>query len=140
MFFILDTDHFSALDRESDAGRKLERRRAKCAGELFISIITVEEVMRGWMAALGACKKPENEIGIYRRMQRSAELIGQWDVLPWDDEALRTLQDLRKLPIRISTMDLKIASIALIHDATVLTRNKMHFQKVPGLKIENWLD
>jgi tRNA(fMet)-specific endonuclease VapC len=37
-------------------------------------------------------------------------------------------------------MDLKIASIALAHDATLLTRNTRDFAQVPGLRIENWLD
>jgi tRNA(fMet)-specific endonuclease VapC len=38
------------------------------------------------------------------------------------------------------TQDLKIASICLAHDATVLTRNEIDFNKVPGLSVENWLD
>lgn len=37
-------------------------------------------------------------------------------------------------------MDLKIACIALEYDAVVLTRNSVDFAKVPGLRIENWLD
>lgn len=41
---------------------------------------------------------------------------------------------------RIGTMDLKISAIALSHDALLLSRNLVHFQQVPGLKIENWLD
>lgn len=36
-------------------------------------------------------------------------------------------------------MDLKIASIALANDATVLTRNARDFGKVPNLRIEDWL-
>jgi tRNA(fMet)-specific endonuclease VapC len=37
-------------------------------------------------------------------------------------------------------MDLKIASIAISHDATLLTRNTVDFAQVPGLRFENWLD
>ena len=37
-------------------------------------------------------------------------------------------------------MDLKIAAIAVSHDALLLSRNLVHFQKVPGLRVENWLD
>lgn len=140
MFLILDTDHFSALDRISTAGKRFEKRRAGFTGEFFITVITVEEVMRGWLALLGACKKEEEAIGIYRRMQRSAELIGDWDILPWDQESLVNLKKLRSQRIRLSTMDLKIASITLAHDATLLTRNLADFRKVPGLKLENWLD
>ena len=36
-------------------------------------------------------------------------------------------------------MDLKIASIALAHDAIVLTRNRVDFEQVPNLQVEDWL-
>ena len=39
---------------------------------------------------------------------------------------------------RISTMDLRIASIALSRDMTVLTCNLGDFRKVPGLKVADW--
>ncbi len=47
MFAILDTDHFSAVDRDSAVAQIFQRRRREYAGELFISVITIEEVMRG---------------------------------------------------------------------------------------------
>jgi tRNA(fMet)-specific endonuclease VapC len=37
-------------------------------------------------------------------------------------------------------MDLKLAAIALIHDALLLTANRRDFERVPGLRFENWLD
>jgi len=37
-------------------------------------------------------------------------------------------------------MDLKLASICLAHEGTLLTRNVVDFAKVPGLRVENWLD
>jgi len=36
-------------------------------------------------------------------------------------------------------MDLKIASIAIAHSATLLTRNRRDFEVVPGLHVEDWL-
>ncbi|MEO5802504.1 MAG: type II toxin-antitoxin system VapC family toxin, partial [Verrucomicrobiota bacterium] len=42
--------------------------------------------------------------------------------------------------VRIGSMDLKIACIALAHDATLLTRNVNDFSQVPGLRVENWLE
>jgi len=41
--------------------------------------------------------------------------------------------------VRIGTMDLKIASIALSRDLVLLTRNDQDFIKVPDLKMEDWI-
>ena len=37
-------------------------------------------------------------------------------------------------------MDLKIASIALAANATLLSRNLRDFQRIPNLSVENWLE
>jgi tRNA(fMet)-specific endonuclease VapC len=60
--------------------------------------------------------------------------------LPWDDEAATRFRSFRQQGIRIGTMDLKIACIVLEYDAVLLTRNRSDFEKVPGLRFENWLD
>lgn len=46
---------------------------------------------------------------------------------------------LNSLQIRIGTQDLKIACIALEHDATLLSANLSDFNQVPGLRVEDWL-
>jgi tRNA(fMet)-specific endonuclease VapC len=35
-------------------------------------------------------------------------------------------------------MDLWIAAIALTNSMTVLTRNRVDFERVPGLTVEDW--
>jgi tRNA(fMet)-specific endonuclease VapC len=45
---------------------------------------------------------------------------------------------LREKKIRIGTQDLRIASVALANNATMVTRNRQDFISVPSLKIEDW--
>lgn len=47
MFAILDTNHFSAVDRNAAAAKVFAHRSAGHTGALFVTVITVEEVMRG---------------------------------------------------------------------------------------------
>jgi tRNA(fMet)-specific endonuclease VapC len=51
---------------------------------------------------------------------------------------MNTFDQLKSAKIRIGTMDLRIAAIALSRNLTVLTRNLSDFGKVPGLRIEDW--
>ena len=39
---------------------------------------------------------------------------------------------------RLDNMDMLIASIALDHDLTMITRNRKHFERIPGLQVEDW--
>ncbi|HEX9116642.1 MAG TPA: type II toxin-antitoxin system VapC family toxin [Anaerolineae bacterium] len=39
----------------------------------------------------------------------------------------------------MSDLDLQIASIALRFSAPLLTHNRQHFERVPGLNVEDWL-
>jgi tRNA(fMet)-specific endonuclease VapC len=56
----------------------------------------------------------------------------------FDEKAADLFGSLRRKKVRIGTMDLRIASIALANDFTLLTRNLVDFQQVPDLKVEDW--
>jgi tRNA(fMet)-specific endonuclease VapC len=66
--------------------------------------------------------------------------FARWVVLSLDAESTASFTRFRGQCIRVGTMDLRIACIALAHDATLLTRNTVDFAQVPGLRFENWLD
>lgn len=65
-------------------------------------------------------------------------------VLPFDQEAaeeygrLRAYLEAQGTPI--GQADTQIAAIALANDLTVVTGNVRHFERVPGLTVENWLE
>ena len=65
--------------------------------------------------------------------------MSDWEIVPFDERAADKFADLRRQRIRIATMDLKIASIALVNDALLVTANLRDFSAVPQLRCENWL-
>ena len=56
----------------------------------------------------------------------------------FDEPAADRFEALRKQRIRVGTQDVKIASIALEHDALLLSANLRDFEQIPGLRVENW--
>jgi tRNA(fMet)-specific endonuclease VapC len=46
---------------------------------------------------------------------------------------------LRRKGVEVNTVDLMIASVALVYDLTLVTHNIIDFQNVPGLRVEDWL-
>ena len=54
--------------------------------------------------------------------------------------AARTRAHLEQAGTPIGPIDTLIAGIALAHDLTLVTRNTREFERVLGLKLENWYD
>ena len=72
----------------------------------------------------------------------SSDLFKSMPVLNYDNSASQIyrqlIQDDRELGKRRLEKDIRIASIALSLDATIVTRNYRDFSLVPGLKIVDW--
>jgi tRNA(fMet)-specific endonuclease VapC len=136
---ILDTDHLTEIDRASAANSRLVLRLNAAGEEAAITIISVEEQLRGWLAQIGRLQDPVRQVAAYRRLQERVASFAAWNVLPWTQETAEIFVRLRAGGVRIGALDLKIACIALSRNATLLTRNLRHFQKVPGLRAEDWL-
>jgi tRNA(fMet)-specific endonuclease VapC len=136
---VLDTDHLVEFDRGSAEGSALRSKLEDADDDVATTIITVEEQFRGWLAQIHRQRDPHRQIAAYERLQQRIGFFAEWNVLPWNTASADILQSLRNRRIRISTMDLKIASIVLAHDATLLSRNLNDFQQFPGLRVEDWL-
>lgn len=76
--------------------------------------------------------------------QKLATLLDWLPSLPFAGEATRRCGDLRAhlaaAGTPIGPYDLQIAAIALAHDLSVVTRNLREFERVPSLRLENWID
>jgi len=102
------------------------------------SIISVEEQMRGWMAAIAKERQLARMVGPYRDLGELFEFFRGFTIASFSAEVAERCEELRA--IRIKMTDRKIAASALVHDALLLTANHRDFEQVPGLRFENWLD
>jgi tRNA(fMet)-specific endonuclease VapC len=138
---LLDTDHLPALKyRGTPARDRLIDRMTVSPDQAFaVSIVSVEEQFRGWMAAIARFRKVEQQVPPYTQLLELFQFFSRWTILPFDVRAAIEFERLRDAGVRIGTMDLKIAATALVHNATLLTANRRDFEQVPGLKFEDWL-
>lgn len=137
--YLLDTDHISLMDYGGAEGQTIRLRlRTVPPDEVSASAISYEEQIRGWMSVIAQARTVEQQIPFYRELERLLRFYCITPLLPFDEKAATHFARLRQARVRIGTMDLKIAAIALANNATVLTRNLADFGKVPGLNVEDW--
>ena len=137
---LLDTDHFSILqERRQPASSYLETRMQLLPPRTVkTSIVSFQEQTRGWLAWLHRARKPAELLKGYYFLQELLRYYNNFEVLPFDAAALAEYQRLSAMRIRIGTRDLRIAAIALVHGAAVISRNLRDFRQVPGLVVEDW--
>ena len=130
---LLDTDHVVEFQKgTSPAAHRLESRLNDAQEPVATLIISVEEITRGWMAEIRRKNQPHDSIVPYAKFQEVFEFFAEWNVIEWNEAAVERFSSLRKDHVRVRTMDMKIASIALANNATLLTANTVDFEKVPG--------
>lgn len=137
--YLLDTDHLSVLERGGDGTVRLQQRlRTVSPDAVAATVVSYEEQTRGWLSFVAQTRSLEDQVVAYRHLQRHLQIFCAVPLIAFSAAAVTVMQRLQKQRIRIGTMDLKIASIALAQDATLLSRNVKDFQKVPGLRVEDW--
>ena len=139
---LLDTDHSRVLRMPSGDRRDRLVSRIALAHPQAVSIpvIATEETMRGWLSAVAKERRAERQVFAYRELADMFQFFAGFEIVPFDGPAAGRYDQLVAAKIRIGTMDLKIAATALVRDALLLTANKLDFEKVPGLRFENWMD
>ena len=138
---LLDTDHLSVLKYdEHPRCRALRERMGRSQGPFFATtIIAAEEQMRGWLAKIHGAKDAEKQVAWYDQLAWLIEFLADWQIIAFDQPAAAEFKRLQRLRLRIGTFDLKIAAIARVHDALLLSGNQRDFGRVPGLRVESWI-
>jgi predicted nucleic acid-binding protein len=118
------------LNGEAPALEKIGLLKSMNA-KLCTTVFNYHEVMRGFMEEPYMEKK-----GIAEILFSTLTII---NYLPADAKAALGIEKKLKSKGRvIGDFDTMIAAICLNSNATLITRNIKHFQRVPGLKIESW--
>jgi tRNA(fMet)-specific endonuclease VapC len=138
MLYIFDTDHLTLNQRgDSNVMRRIQSFNYS-EDQLLTTIVNLQEQFSGRFEQVQRAKNPAALIQAYQLLSTTTDYFKPWQILYYDDRAAQHFQAARKLGVRIGTMDLRIASIALSLNATVVTRNRKDFQQVPNLKFEDW--
>jgi tRNA(fMet)-specific endonuclease VapC len=134
--FVLDTDIVSLLQHGDEAVAAHLSNHA--VDEVATTIITVEEQLSAWYTLLRRAKTARDLVPVYRRMTETVRFFSRLPILAFTDAAAEVYGQIRKQKPRTGRMDLRIAAIAVAHNATLVTRNVSDFQDVEGLAVVDW--
>jgi tRNA(fMet)-specific endonuclease VapC len=135
--YILDTDTISLYQRGNNASIK-KRLEDTPPEAIAVTVITVEEQMRGRLAQIKKANSA-SALGVaYRWLRETTQLLGELPIMDFDKAAIRVDEQLRQQKPRLGTQDRRIAAIALAHNCIVVTRNQADFGQIIGLTLEDW--
>lgn len=130
--YLLDTNTISAAMRDP-FGRAATEILKRGIDRSCTSIVVASELRFG--AALARSKQ---------LTERVDQILSTTTVLPFESPADSVYADTRAALVAAGTPiganDLFIAAHALALDLTLVTANADEFSRVPGLRVENWLD
>ena len=132
MRYLLDTDHISILQRRGGAAHAtLTARLARQPrNDIAFPVVSFHEQAVGAHAFINRARTAADVVRGYG--------FSAAPVLPFDSAAASHFDQLQRQKVRLATMDLRIASIALSRGLILLTRNVGDFSKVRGLATEDW--
>jgi tRNA(fMet)-specific endonuclease VapC len=103
-------------------------------GQMCISAVTLMELVYG----------AEASSAVERNLRDIENFAARLDVLPYDnDAAAHTGQlraELKKMGRPIGAYDEMIAGHARSQGLVIVTNNTKQFEKVPGIRLTNWVD
>jgi tRNA(fMet)-specific endonuclease VapC len=124
----LDTDFLVAYLRKDPRARSRLEELESLQEPLHTTIINAFELYKGAFKAKDT----------YHELARVDTLLDAFFMLVFDRDSARSAGTLHDKSNPIGESDLLIASIALANKQTLITRNKKHFERVPGLEVEGW--
>lgn len=140
MKYLLDTDHISFLQRRSslEFSRLTLRMSQHPITDFALSVISFHEQVIGAHSFINRAQNNTDMARGYTLMLETLNGFAKAPVLPFDAKAITMFDEMRSQKVRVATMDLRIAVIAISNNLILLTRNTGDFSKVPNLITEDW--
>lgn len=138
--YLLDSDHIGVLQRKTgvEYTRLLNKLTLVSSSDVYVPIVSFHEQVAGWNAYLNRARTAQSTVRAYQMFERILSDFARLNVASFDLAAANRFDTLRASRIRIGTMDLRIAAIALVNGWSVVTRNRVDFTRVPNLVVEDW--
>lgn len=133
--YLFDTDILSNLLKRAPSTALIARLASVPPNQQFTSSITLGELIYG---AMRLAPQTDRLLEQIERLLLPNLAVLSFDVAAaWRYGTLRAELERQGLPL--AEADPRIAAIALANNLTLVTGNVRHFQRIPGLVIENWL-
>lgn len=134
--WIFDTDHATLFQQGNP--QIVQRVSAIDPKDIAITIVTFEEQMYGRLNRIRRATSGEERISAYASLRKTINYLTDFELLDFDRNAENYYREFLQQKIRVGTQDLLIAAIAISTSSILLTRNRRDFEKIPGLRFEDW--
>ena len=109
--------------------------------EQAVPVIVSEEIMRGRLNIIRQAEAGRASISLARAYALFEDTFADFrrlHILSYTVQAEAFYHEWRQQGFRLGTHDLRIAAICVTHRATLISRNRRDFERVPGLVAEFW--
>lgn len=139
--FLFDTNHITVWQRgEGTQYERLCKRLENCTGdEIFVSVVSFHEMLNGWNAYSSHKRSSEALVRTYFEFEKILKDFSVMPLVSFDQKAAEVYDELNLKKLRVGSMDLRMASIAIANQMTLITQNTVDFERIPGLLLQDWL-
>lgn len=109
--------------------------------EYVVPAIVVEELLRGRLAVIRDAEAGRAKVRIdraYELLVDTIDSLHSFKILQYPPQAETQFQEWKSQKVRASTHDLRIAATCVVGGATLVSRNRRDFERVPRLNVEYW--
>lgn len=133
--YLLDTNIVSELVRRAPNPNVLAQLKRFASDGLFLNVVSIFELRYG----AARSSKPAS---LWARI--ASEILPRFVIIPFEQSDALAAGDLRASlaakGANIGLQDILLAGVAFNRRLTFVTRNRSDFDRVVGLRVENWFE